>query len=184
MINISEKGAPSRKSLFGEWRKKCINLFSAQATTISGKTLRLISYWGGWGKNSRIRKRLLYHLNRVDDELSYDVMVVIMVVIGLKCFVLRKVKISLVLNCNILIVSLGKGEIWDNLWGRKSLSPKCGQFVKTGFYSRSPMMMPIVGIDKIKTRAKPNTMTITKSDDDGTDDGTDPQFIEKKSPLF
>ena len=42
------------------------------------------------------------------------------------------------------------------------------------------MMMPIVGIDKIKTRAKPNTMTITKSDDDGTD----PQFIEKKSPLF
>ena len=145
--NISEKGAPSRKLLFGEWR---------------------------------IRIRLLYHLNRVDDELSYDVMVVIMVVIWLKCFVLRKVKIPLVWNCNILIVSLGKGEIWDNLWGRKSLSPKCGQFVKTGFYSRSPMMMPIVGIDSIKTRAKPNTMTITKSDDDGTD----PQLIEKKSPLF
>ena len=51
------------------------------------------------------------------------------------------------------------------------MSPKCGQFVKTGFYSRSPMMIPIVGIDKIKTRAKSNTM---KSDDDATDDGTDP----------
>ena len=90
-------------------------------------------------------------------------------------------EIPLVWNCKILIVSLGKVEIWDNLWGRKSLSPKCGQFVKTGFYSRSPMMIPIVRIDKIKTRAKSNTM---KSDDDATDDGTDPQFIEKKSPLF
>ena len=73
LINISEKGTPSRRSLFEEWRKKCINLFSAQATTISGKILRLISYLGGWGKNSRIRKRLLYHLNRVNDELCYDV---------------------------------------------------------------------------------------------------------------
>ena len=59
----------------------------------------------------------------------------------------KMLEIPLVWNCKILIVSLGKGEIWDNLWGRKSLSPKCGQFVKTGFYSRSPMMMPIVGID-------------------------------------